>query len=265
MKKYKIAFQLSGAPRTLESCVEGIRKYWEGRTDCEVFYFLTIWNDELSQEEQEKVISYFPNCSYLFLHTKDFTDIVHQHIHLRSDMPRPGNIWSQAYGRRLCNNLRKEYERKHHAHFDYVMIGRPDETYNTISPIDLQKHDRNFILVANHSHCSGINDHVFFSTPQIMDRFVKHYDWLMTELINVQRERLLVPYKGPFLRTNGYQARVRPYLTPEFLIHYWFLKAGLTWAERDWFAYKTVRSVHTAVKFEDIPQMSCDKRDLWRL
>jgi len=256
-----VAVQISGAPRTVVECAKGIKEAWNS-PEYQPHYFLTLWNDQLSKEDEDTVLSCFENCTFLFMHTKDFSTDVARCSHLPTDMDRPENVFHQAYGRKICNNLRINYEKKNNFKFDIVHIGRPDEIYDCPIRFQLSNIKPRHIYLPNHSQCSGLNDHGCIAGGLEATAYADHYTWLVSSLHNAHRERMMTPYKGPFLRRD---IRCRPWITPEFLYEYYLrCKTNLYVIEYP-IIYKTIRSKFVGVPFAQIPQMSANmrERDKW--
>lgn len=253
-----VAAMISGAPRTVLYCAPNIRKCWEKR-GYDVTYFLVLWNDDLTLEMETEIVNAFPKCHFAFVPNRGFVEEGNRVLHLPTDMYDFRNIFRQFYGIRLANNMRRKHERESKTKFDIVARMRPDEVYQKHIGITLQDIKKKTIILPNHSHCSGLNDHFACGDSASMTVYAKHYDWLLEKLHNLHINNPMPPSKGPRLRKNR---NLLPYLTPEYLLErYLRIDTSLKIVEYP-VMYKTIRSIHVGMDFDDVPQMSCNARDI---
>lgn len=95
-------------------------------------------------------------------------------INVKWDIDYPPNFISSLRKIKLCNNLRKNYEKIYDTNYDIIVRSRFDLIYYSLI---LEKDTKFFHTPISHSY-HAISDIFSYSSPTVMDRFCTFYDCL---------------------------------------------------------------------------------------
>lgn len=244
----RVAVQISGAPRTILHCAKNIQ---ETLQQYNPDYYLLLWNDDLSEEEQKAIVAEFKHVFFCFLHTKDFS-YLRDKRYTDGRYYEPGNVVSQAYSWKLCNDFRHSTN----IVYDIVIRMRPDikfiacpsltDNYPTIQ-------GRN-ILVPNHSNFSGTNDQVAIGNPCVIDAYCDCFNYIIRSNKFIMRQN-----RYSKITTENYI-----WIAPEY-----FLRCNLEERHvaiiKTPFEYRIIREAYINTPLTDIPQDNSFNRNPNRL